>query len=98
MKLVTKDHIKVSRQNKPFARNAASTDGAMKQNPIHRIRNKSADRTSTRSNQQIANWHKDVEALVSSVERAWAAAERMRAAVEDREPSNPARLRRSPHT
>ena len=51
-----------------------------------------------RSNRKMASWHKDVEALVSSVERAWAAAERMRAAVEDSEPSNPARLRRSPHT
>ena len=30
------------------------------------------------------NWHKEIEALVSSVERAWAATERMRAAVEDR--------------
>ena len=37
-----------------------------------------------RSNWKMASWHKDVEALVSSVERAWAAAERMRAAVEDR--------------
>jgi hypothetical protein len=39
-----------------------------------------------RSNRKMASWHKDVEALVSSVERAWVAAERMRAAVEDRDP------------
>jgi hypothetical protein len=41
---------------------------------------------SLRSNRKMASWHKDVEALVSSVERAWVAAERMRAAVEDRDP------------
>jgi hypothetical protein len=37
-----------------------------------------------RSNRQVANWHKDVEALLISVQTAWAAAERMRLAVEDR--------------
>jgi hypothetical protein len=37
-----------------------------------------------RSNREMASWHRDVEALVSFVERAWAAAERMRAAVEER--------------
>jgi hypothetical protein len=36
-----------------------------------------------RSNQKKACWHKDLDVLVSSVERAWAAAERMRAAVEE---------------
>ncbi len=39
-----------------------------------------------RSHRMITSWHKDVEALLISVERAWAAAERMRAAVEDRDP------------
>jgi hypothetical protein len=63
MKLVTKDDVKVSRQNKP---NAATTHGVTKQNRIHRIREKSADRTSIKSNQQIASWHKDVETLLIS--------------------------------
>jgi hypothetical protein len=80
MKLVTKDDMKVSRQNKP---NAATTHAATKQNRIHRIWEKSADRTSIRGNQRIANWHKDVEALLISVQTAWAAAERMRLAVEE---------------
>jgi hypothetical protein len=35
-----------------------------------------------RSNRQVTNWHKDVEALLISVQAAWAAAERMRLAVE----------------
>jgi hypothetical protein len=39
-----------------------------------------------RSNQRIASWHKEVQALVSCVERAWVAAERMRAAVEECDP------------
>jgi hypothetical protein len=38
-----------------------------------------------RSHRKMASWHKDVEALLSFVERAWVAAERMRAAVEDRD-------------
>jgi hypothetical protein len=41
---------------------------------------------SIRSNRKLANWHKDVEALLISVQTAWAAAERMRLAVEDRDP------------
>jgi hypothetical protein len=39
-----------------------------------------------RSSRRMASWHKEIEALISSVERAWVAAERMRAAVEDRDP------------
>jgi hypothetical protein len=37
---------------------------------------------SLRSNRKMASWHKDVEALLISVQTAWAAAERMRLAVE----------------
>jgi hypothetical protein len=36
-----------------------------------------------RSNRKMASWHKDVEALSISVRTAWAAAERMRLAVEE---------------
>jgi hypothetical protein len=38
----------------------------------------------------MASWHKDVEALLISVQTAWAAAERMRLAVEkhDHDPKN----------
>jgi hypothetical protein len=36
-----------------------------------------------RSNRMMASWHKDVEALLISVQTAWAAAERMRLAVEE---------------
>ena len=36
-----------------------------------------------RSKREIASWHKDLDVLVSSVERAWAAADRMRVAVEE---------------
>ncbi len=82
MKLVAKDGMKLSRRNNPFARNAGSSHGAAKENRIHRIREKSADRTSTRGNQS-ASWHKDVETLLHSVETAYAAAERMRLALED---------------
>jgi hypothetical protein len=38
---------------------------------------------SIRSNRKMASWHKDVEALLISVQTAWAAAERMRLAVEE---------------
>jgi hypothetical protein len=85
MKLITKDDMKSSRQNKLFASNTGLTHGVTKQNRIHRIRKKSADRTSIKSNQQIASWHKDVETLLISVQRAWAAAERMRLALEERD-------------
>lgn len=47
-----------------------------------------------RSHRMITSWPKDVEALLISVERAWAAAERMRAAVEDRDQKR-ARQRKS---
>lgn len=42
----------------------------------------------TRSNRKVASWHKEIDVLVSSVERAWVAAERMRAAVEHRDHRN----------
>ncbi len=42
-----------------------------------------------RSHRKIASWHKDVETLIKSVEAAYAAAERMRAAVEDQETCDP---------
>jgi hypothetical protein len=40
-----------------------------------------------RSNRKMASWHKDVEALLISVQTAWAAAERMRLAVEEHDHS-----------
>ena len=86
MGLDTKDDMKVYRQNKPFARNNGSTHGATKQDPNHRIKEKSADRASLRWNLQIASCQKDVEALLVSVQRAWEAAERMRAAIEEHDP------------
>ncbi len=88
MKLNPKVGLKGSRQNKFFARNAGSTRGATKESRIHRIREKSIDRTTTRKSQQAASWHKDVETLIKSVERAWVAAERMQAAVEKPRPRN----------
>jgi hypothetical protein len=88
MKLVTKDGMKIFRQNKSCAKNAGSnqTDRtATKQNRTDRTREKSVHR-STRANRQVGSWHKNVEVLLESVELAWAAAERMRAAVEDYDP------------
>jgi hypothetical protein len=48
----------------------------------------------TRSNREIASWHKDLDVLVGSVERAWAAAERMRVAVEERTSQKRANLKK----
>jgi hypothetical protein len=73
--------------SKSFPRNAAtqittmSPGGAAKKQGgrADRIQGKSARRTSL-------GWHKDVEGLMVSVQRAWAAAERMRLALEKHEP------------
>jgi hypothetical protein len=88
MKLVTEDGMMVFRQDNPFARNAASTQTGhvvAKQNRVHRIREQSPHE-SIRPKQQSRHWHKQVGALLVSVERAWAAAERMRVAIEEHDP------------
>ncbi len=52
--------------------------------PINNDRAKSSRKSRPiTSHRLIAGWHKDVQTLLDSVERAWAAAERMRLALED---------------
>jgi hypothetical protein len=68
----------------PYISEVVSGDCKMK--PINNDRVKRSGKSRTiRSNRKVASWHKEIDALVSSVERAWVAAERMRAAVEDRD-------------
>ena len=76
-------------QSKPFRRNAASTQittmspsAAKKQDGrAGRIQGKSARRTSLA-------WHQEVEGLMDAVAKAWAAAERMRRALEANNPES----------
>jgi hypothetical protein len=82
-----KNGMVASRQDELFARNAAFQTGHVvtKPNRIHRIQEESAHR-SIRPNRQSGHWHKQIGALLVSVERAWAAAERMRVAIEEHGP------------
>jgi hypothetical protein len=94
MKLVTNDVMKVSRQNKPSARNAVSSrtatvlsGGTAKiQRRTDRIQEKSTHRTSRGSSQQFANLYRTVEEFIGAVERAWSAAENLRDILEQHDP------------
>lgn len=76
-------------QSKPFPRNAASTQITTMSPSAAKKEGGRATRTQGKSaRRRSLGWHQEVEGLMDAVAKAWAAAERMRRALEANNPKS----------